>query len=298
MANAIGDLFLVERLEGKFNNARRASNWLAEHVQQLRQEVEEAEAKVENYRRENNLLQGERVTLITEQISNLNQQLSEARLARTAAGANLDQARRLLADPTKLSTAVQVLDSSLIQRMREEQADLVRREAALSQELGPRHPQILQLREEKEKFATEVQGEVGKIIKSLENNVDVARSQEASIAADLEELKAQMGEANEASVRLHSLEREAEANRLMLEKFMSAFMETSAQQDVQSHIPDARIISPAAEPKNPSYPRKKLMLAGGFGVSVVIALLLALAREQLDRGFRSAEQIEREPGCR
>lgn len=295
-ANTIGELFLVERLEGKFENARRASKWLAEHVQKLREQVEASETKVEDYRREHNLLQGERVTLLTEQISTLNAQLSEARRTRTEAEANLAQAQRLLSSPDKLNTATQVLESGLIQRLREEQTALARREASLAQELGPMHPQIMQLRQERNKLYTDVDAEVRKVVAGLENKVDVARRQEALIIEDLDALKGQMGVANEAAVGLNALERDAEANRLMLEKFMTAFMETSAQEDVSSQLPDARIISPAAVPELPSFPQKPLIVAGGFAFSVLAALLLALSLERLDSGFRSSDQVENETG--
>lgn len=296
LANTLGDLFLVERLEGKFANARRASKWLAEHVQKLREQVEISETKAEDYRRQHDLLQGERVSLLTEQISTLNNQLSETRRARTESEAILAQAQRLLTSPDKLNTAVQVLESSLIQNLREAQSALARREAAMAQELGPMHPQSIQLREERNKLLADVDLEVRKVISSLENKVDVARRQEALVVDELNGLKAQMGEANEATVGLRTIERDAEANRLMLEKFMTAFMETSAQGDVSSQLPDARIISMAAVPDEPSFPKKPLIVAGGFAFSVLAALLLALSLERLDSGFRSAEQLERETG--
>lgn len=296
IANTLGDLFLVERLEGKFKNAQRASKWLAEHVQELREQVEVTQTKAENYRREHNLLQGERVTLLAEQISSLNAQLSDIRRARTEAEANLAQAQRLLSSPDKLDTAAQVLESNLIQRLQEEQSTLARREAAMAQDIGPRHPQRIQLREEREKLLADINKEVRKVIASLNNKVDVARRQEASLVDELKRSKAQMGEANEATVRLQTLEQDAEANRLMLEKFMSAFMESSAQQDVSAQLPDARIISPAAVPDKPSFPQKLLTIAGGFVFSVLAALLLAFSLEWLDFGFRSAEQLEGEIG--
>ena len=189
-----------------------------------------------------------------------------------------------------------MLESNLIQRLREEQSTLARREAAMAQEIGPRHPQRIQLREEREKLLADLNIEVRKIIASLNNKVDVARRQEASLVEELKRSKAQMGDANEATVRLQTLERDAEANRLMLEKFMSAFMESSAQQDVSAQLPDARIISPAAVPDKPSFPQKPLTIAGGFVFSALAALLLAFSLEWLDFGFRSAEQLEGETG--
>lgn len=295
IASTLSDLFLVERLEGRFENARRASRWLAEHVQRLREQVEVTEKRVEDYRREHNLLQGERVTLLTEQISNLNTQLSDTRRERTVAEANLVQAQQLLSSPQKLNTAVQVLESNLIQRLREEQSALERREAAMAEDIGPMHPQRIQLREERKKLLADIDVEVRKIIASLENKVNAVRRQEALVVDELNGLKAQMGEANEATIGLRSIERDADANRLMLEKFMTAFMETSAKED-SSPLPNARIISPAGVPTEPSFPKKPWIIAGGFAFSLLAALLLALSLERLDPGFRSAEQLERETG--
>lgn len=296
IANTLGDLFLVTRLESKFENVTRASKWLAEHVQELREQVAVAEKKAEDYRQEHDLLQGERVTLLTEQISALNTQLSDIRRARTEAEANLVQAQHLLSSPEKLNTAVQVLESSLIQRLREEQSTLARREAALQKDLGPRHPQIIQLREERDRLKADVETEVRKVIGSLENKVNSVRRQEAQVVDELNSLKAQMGKSNEATVVLRSIERDAAASQLMLEKFMTPLMEASAQQNISSLIPEARIISAAAAPADPSFPDRPLIIAGGFVFSVLAALLLALALERLDSGFRSAEQLERKTG--
>jgi exopolysaccharide transport family protein len=292
IANTLADLYLVSRLEGKFENAKRASTWLAERVETLRQQVEQSETAVENYRKQHGLLQGERVTLVAERISDLSAKLTDASIARTQAEANLSQARRLTSRSGDVSSAVQVLQSELIERFREKELELARKEAEMLERYGPRHPLIIQLNAEKAKFRETVQAEVTKIIRSLENEVQVARRREEALARDLDGLKAQVEQANTATVGMRTLQRDSEANRLLLEKFMTAFMETSAQEDVESQLPDARIISRAAIPEKPSFPRKTLMIVIGFVGAALISVLLAFTIEQLDPGFRSAEQIE------
>jgi succinoglycan biosynthesis transport protein ExoP len=103
-----------------------------------------------------------------------------------------------------------------------------------------------------------------------------------------------MGQANEAAVGLRALEREAQANRLLLEKFLTTFTEASAQEDVKSQLPDARIISRAPVPDDPSFPRKALLIAVAFAGSAVLGVLLAFAAEHLDAGFHSSEEVETE----
>lgn len=295
--NTVAELYLVERLESRFENARRASNWLANRVQELREEVEVSEKRVEDYRKKYGLLEGEQGSLVAEQISELSTQLTEAKIQRAEAEANYDQVRKLLSGRSGgLSSAIQVLQSDLVQYYRQQEADLERREAELTQQYGPRHPLMINLKAEKSRFRKTIQLEVQKIAESLRNSVEIARLREASIEKNLTALKEDMTTANEASVQLNSLQRDAEANRVLLERFQVAFMEANAQQDADSQMPGARIISLAAIPEKPSYPNKTLIVAVGFVAATIIGILLVFGIEQLESGYRSSEQIERETG--
>lgn len=293
--NTLGELYLLARLEDKFANARRASNWLADRVQKLRAQVEESERRVEEYRHGHGLFEGDRARLVTEQLSNLNSRLTDAAIARRTAEANLAQARALGA-AADAETAGQVLGSELIRRFREEELALERREAEAGQKYGPRHPAMLEIQAERQRLRERLQVEVGRILRGLENEAAVARAREAALGRDLQGVKGQLAAANEASVGLNSLRREAEANRLLLEKFMSAFVEVHAQEDTQSQLPDARIISPAPVPQQPSFPNLPLLLAVGLLGGSVLGVLLALAYDGLDAAFRSAEQLETSTG--
>ncbi len=294
--NTLAELYLVARLEDRFTNAQRASGWLASQVQRLREKVEEAERAVEDYRKAHGLFTGEHVDLINERISELSSKLTDATIARRALEANLAQVRKLLNGTDQVDSVSEVLQSSLVQRFREEEAELERKEAEYGQKYGPRHPQMIQLQAEKTRFHQKISNEINKIVQGIENNLQVARNRENALSQDLRGLKGEMAQANQASVGLHTLERDAEANRLLLDKFLNAFMETSAQEDVQSQLPDARIISPAPIPETPSFPDEGLFLALAFVGATVLGVLLAFTVEYLDAGFRSAEQIEQATG--
>lgn len=119
-----------------------------------------------------------------------------------------------------------------------------------------------------------------------------ARRRESALTRDLDALKQELSSANRDAVDLHTLERDAEASRLLLDKFMTAFTETTAHQDADSQLPDARIISRAAIPIKPSFPPAILLIVFGFLTSSFLGVLLALGRELLDAGYRSANQIQ------
>jgi capsular exopolysaccharide synthesis family protein len=295
VANSVAEQYQISKLDAKYENAQRSSNWLVSKVQILRDRVEQSEKNVEDYRQKHDLFEGVRATLLAQEISELNSKMTDATIARNTAESNLAQARRLVASGDMMSM-VQVLDSALIQKYREQELDLARKESEMGQQYGPRHPMMIQFKAEKKAFAAKVQDEISKILRRLENEAQIARQREASTAKELEALKSQMAQSNSAAVGLRALQRDADANRLLVEKFLNAFMQTTVQQDANAQAVDGRIISPAETPIRPSFPKTLPIVVVGFSGSLLLGVLLAFAAESLDVRYRSAEQVESDLG--
>lgn len=298
IANAVADLYLRDQLETKFEAIQRATDWLNERVAELREKVERSERAVEAYREQSGLLEGGGVTLTEQEISDLNAQLISARSARNEAEARLRQIRRLIRSADGAASAGEVLGSSLIQRLREQQTSIQREVAELSTEFGDSHPRMIKLRAEAADLKTRIEAEIQKIVDGLDYEVAIARARESSLAAAVGDAKERVGEANRADVGLRALEREAQANRLLLETMLARFTETSAQDDMASQQPDARVISRAVVPDEPSYPMKKAILVLVFVAAAFLALMIAFIREFMDKGYRAGEQIEMATGVR
>ena len=285
------------QLEAKFEATQRANTWLNERVSELREKVEAAETAVEQFRQESGLLQGKGETLTSQEVAELNTQLILARSARAETEARLRQVQSLVDSPEGADTASEVLDSQLIQRLREQQAGLERRVAELSNEYGELHPRMVSLRAEEQDLQQKIEGEVGKIVQGLRNEVGIARARERSLTRSLDQLKERAAEANQDSVQLRALEREAEANRTLLATMLARDKEIGSQDGLHVQQADARIISNADVPTKPSFPKIKIAMGLVFLGSGVVAMLLVLLLELLDSGFRSGEQIERITGA-
>lgn len=295
IANTVGDLYLVDQLEAKYDATRRATNWLGDRMTELRKKVAASEQAVVEYRRKAGLVQGkDAVSITTAQISEISSQLIIARSKRAQAEARLEQVRRLIKSNRGMETAAQVLSSPLIQSLKEQESKVLRKAAELSSIYGPKHPQMINVRAEIRDLRRKIATEVKKIITGLRNEVDVAKANEGSLAKSLKELEQRIGQLNAKDVQLRALEREAKANRSLLETFLTRFKETSAQKDIQSA--DARIISAAAIPIFPSFPNKRLAIAVTIIGSFFLGIVLVFVLEQLDAGFRSMEQVEQIAG--
>lgn len=95
---------------------------------------------------------------------------------------------------------------------------------------------------------------------------------------------------------LRALQREADADRLMLQNFLTRFRETREQSEQELQVPDARIISYAGLPTNAAAPPTKVLAVASFVASLGMALVLAFAMESLESGYRMPSHIERKTG--
>lgn len=296
-ANTIADFYIVAQLEAKFEATKRATTWLNERVAQLREEVVEKERVIEEYRAQSGLLQGgQDATLASEQVSELNAQhvLELARLAE--AQARLRQANKLLTSPNAIESSIEVLQSPLVRELRGQEALLERQIAELSEEYGDRHPTLINARAQLRDLRTKIQLEVNRVIEGLRNEVAVASARSSSLAASLERYKEEIAQLNQSEVQLRSLELDASASRTLLENLLERTKQTTSQETFQQA--DANVVSYAAEPTSPSFPRKGLIFSLAFLAAIVQAVPLAFALDKLDLGFRSTEQISRTLGVK
>ena len=298
IANGIADLYLTDQLEAKFEATQRANEWLNGRIFDLRENVRTSEVQAQQFREENRLIQTASAGLVSDQqLAQVNSRLIDARtdLARTEARfsqiSDISQS-----DVTDYAGLSEVLDSPLIQRLREQQSQVLRNRAELGTRYGPKHPRMINVEAELTDIDSNIKSEIRKVVNGIQNEVDVARARVTALEQNLEQLTVENVALNRAQVQLRELEREAEANRVLLETFLARFKETTNQQDIQQA--DARIISRADVPLYPSFPNKRLILALVVFAAAGLGVGLAFLLEMLDNGYRTLEQIKQDLGLR
>ncbi|HEX5077737.1 MAG TPA: polysaccharide biosynthesis tyrosine autokinase, partial [Geminicoccaceae bacterium] len=298
IANAMADEYLSSQVEAKFAAAKRATDWLAERIKELRGQVLEAEGKIVEYRGRNNLVNTENSNPVTLQFFQLNSQLALAQAERAGAEARLSQARAVLNTDGGSQAAVAVLGSPVMADLRAQELQLIRKISELSAEIGDRHPLMVTTKGELASVREKMQDEVQRIISELQNEVAVARAREKELQNNMASLQSDAADVDMAGVELRDLTMEADANRQMFATFLSRFREIVEQQDLQEA--DAKIMSAATVPIGPSYPQVKLVTMIGLAASMVLGVLLVFLVERWDSGygFRSADEIRAALGLR
>ena len=97
VANTIAEAYLVRQQAAKQQQARAAGEWLAGEIETMRQKVADAEAKVEAFRANSNLLVGpNNTTLSAQSLGDVNAQLAAARAQKGDAQSKAKLIREML----------------------------------------------------------------------------------------------------------------------------------------------------------------------------------------------------------
>ncbi|TIX10592.1 MAG: chain-length determining protein, partial [Mesorhizobium sp.] len=235
--NAIANTYISVQGNAKLESNAAATDWLAPEIADLSKRVKDAEAKVADFRAQSDLLMGgNNAVLATQQLSELSTELSRVRANRAAAEATADSVRKALQSGGSLDAVPEVLNSDLIQRLRERQVELRANIADLSTTLLDNHPRIRALKSQLADLDGQIRNEAQKIMKGLATQAQTAQARENQLLGDVNTLKAASARAGEQQVELDALQRDANAQRQLLESYMTRYREASSRSD-RNYLP-------------------------------------------------------------
>ena len=290
IANAFAEHYLRSQLTAKFDANSQANAFLGARLEDLRRQVETADAAVSLYRIENGLLSAQGATLTEQEISVYNQQLASARALQAEQDARLRTARSQMAAGSNGDDVGEALTSPVVQNLRAQRAAISTRVADLSVRYGPLHPDMIRARQELADIDAQIQAEIRRVVSNLDAQAQVAQQRAASVQASLNAARSVLADNNAASVRLRELEGEAEAARAIYRAFLDRYRETSAQTGVEQA--DARIVSRATPPTSQSAPNLMLSLALGLVLGVGAGAFAVFVADTMQTGLGGPEDIE------
>lgn len=256
VANSIADGYLVLQQNARQDQARNASQWLSGEIENLRKKVSDAEAKVEDFRSKSSLFVGtNNTTLSNQQMGEVNTQLNNARSMRADAESKARLIKEMLQSGKPIE-ASEVVNSELMRRLSEQRVTLRAQLAEQSSTLLGNHPRIKELKAQLGDLDGQIRDEAAKISRSLENDARIAGGRVDGLTTSLEQLKKQATSTNGQDVQLRALEREAKAQRDLLETYLGKYREASTRESIDSAPAEGRIISRAIVSNTPAYPKK------------------------------------------
>lgn len=279
--NAMADVYRSLQSGAKLDSNSEAVRWLETEIANLREKVREAEQKVAEYRSRAGLMSlGSDQSFSSKQLSDISTELARVRGERANAEATAETLRAMIKAGKPTDTLDAITRSESVQRLRAAESQVQAQISDLSTTLLDGHPQMKSLRAQLAGLREQIRSEALKVAAGLENEAAVARERETQLIAQMNSVKADTARAGEDEVGLKSLEREAAAQRQLLETYLARYREASSRLDKDSSPADARVISRAVPPQEPSFPKILPMTIvsalATFILSCVVVMLMEL----------------------
>ena len=299
LAAAIANAVMREYLEGQRSaqeaDTQRTAQLLGNRMAQLRDQVLTAEGAVARYRAQHGLFAASDVSSITQQeLSVLDTQLAEAKSAQAAANARLSAAQSQLASGKTGDTLGESLNSPTVSALRQQRAQLGAQLSDLESRYGPRHPDLIKIKDQIADLDAQINAEVSRIVSNVGTDARVANQRAASISGSISALEGRLAADNNASVRLDELQRNADSARALYQTFLDNYKQAVARQGTEAS--GAHAIAAAQVPALPTTPNPLIFLAIGLVAAVASSTAVVTVMTFLERGFRTGDAVEKRLG--
>ncbi|MDQ0454055.1 GumC family protein [Rhizobium paknamense] len=279
--NAMVNVYLAVQSGAKLDSNEDAARWLEPEIANLRQKVADAEQKIADYRKSSDLIPaGDASSFASRQLNDISAELVRVRADRANAEARLENLKAAVKSGRAPDDLDVVMASPAIQSLKQSEAALKAQISDLSITLLDNHPRLKALKAQLASMETQIQTETRKLLSNVENDANIARLKEQQLMQQLATIKTDTATAGEKEVGLKALEREAAAQRQLLETYLARYREASSRIDPNATPADARVISRAMEPGEPNFPKVlPITIVAGvatFVVSTVIIMILEL----------------------
>lgn len=291
LANAVADAYVVDKLDARFEAAKRASTWLSDRLVELRQQLRQSEEAVARFRADNNLSStAPGASLNQEQLAQLNGRLVQARGETAEKKARLDILQKIEARGGNITALPDIMNSGPIADLRKQATDLSRQEADLLARYSGNHPSVVNLRAQLSDVRRAINAEVQRLAANVRNEYELAKARQEAVEKTLREVTGASDLDNTKAITLRELERTAAVNKSLFEDFLQRAKVTQEQSTFE--VREARIITPALPPGGPSSPKTMQIMLGALVLGLIAGGGGAFLLEMLNAGFTTPREVE------
>ncbi|WP_245321638.1 polysaccharide biosynthesis tyrosine autokinase [Bradyrhizobium sp. LTSPM299] len=294
----MADGYIVDSLESKYQASRRAAVWLQDRLKELRTQASTAERAVADFKAKNNIVDAGGRLLTEQQLAEINSSLTQARGQRAEAQAKLERITSILnADDNDakvilndLATVTDTMNNPVITKLRQTYLDYAAREADWSNRYGPTHLAVVNLRNQMREIRHSITEELRRTAEVYKSDLAIAKAREESSQKSLNDTIALSNGTSQAQIVLRDLDSNAQSARALSDNFLQLYMVSVQQQSFP--ITESRVITQASNAPNKTSPKTMLILLATLIGGTILAGLVAVLLDMMDRVFRTVSQVE------
>ncbi len=287
VADAVVNQYLELDLRSRYDGTLRISNWLSGQLNELKGHAADAQRKVAQFQRSNNLIgiDPEGSNLVTDSLRMVNEQLLQAEADRI-----VKEARFRLAQTRNPELLVSVAPTTTLVTLRSQQAELMVRTAELKAKYGSDYPSVREVNKELAAVQADIDVETTNLLKRFEEEYNAAIKTENLLQGRLDQVKQEAFRVSDSSADYEILKHEAESTAELYDALQMKLKEASITAGLNSN--EVNLVDPAGVPAFPVAPTKRKNFAFGALFGLFLGISAAIFLETLDDTIRTSEDAE------
>jgi polysaccharide biosynthesis transport protein len=289
VANTVAKAYIEEILDMRMSSSRYSMEWMTKKAEEEKEKVQKSEQALQEYIKANDIVTlQDKIAITPEKLSEFNTQLIKAETRRKeleglnnkVSNINLRDAEtipNITSDPTIQSIRGQILKAE--QNIEE-----------FSKKYGKKHPSMIKAEEDFKILQQKKAQEIKRVIASIKNEYELARTQENVLRRTLASTKAEALNLSEKFVQYGVLTREVETNRQLYDALIKKIKEQSVTEQVQTV--NVWVVEKAEKPSSPIKPRKSMNILLSILVGLFGGIGLAFFFDYLDNTIKGQEDAE------
>ncbi len=288
IVNALVRTFTEENFKTKYEAVTQTSDWLSTELADLQMKVQTSEEKLVRYQKDHSILGvDEKQNIVTAKLDELNRELTAAQTDRIQKESNYKLSAA--GDPAAFSKTSREGSSSMLDKLREKEAELDTQRAQVSTQFGTGYPKVAELSNQLKQVRAEIAAEETRMQEGLRDEYLAAVQRESLLVTAFNQQKQEANQLNESAIEYSVLKRDAEANRQLYQDLLQRLKEAGVSAGLRSS--NIRLVDVARTPTSPIKPNVPRNIELGILLGLACGIGLAFVLESLDTSIRTLEEI-------
>jgi capsular exopolysaccharide synthesis family protein len=292
------DTYIEQNLESALSSTNSALEWLRRQLDTLKVDLESSEMALHEYKLSKNILSVDidaQSNMLREEMKQLNDTLTAVRTKREELSARRNELLKVQPDNAQNLPASELLQSQLLQALRQRYQDSLReRDSLVGEGKGISHPEVKGAEARVNTSRDALLAEVRNIQGAVERDLAVANHEESGLSGLFDKAKKQALDLNLLEIEYNRLKRSKENN----EKMFGLVLERTKENDLARmlRVNNIRVVDRPLLPRVPIRPRVLINIVVGTFFGLVLGALAAVAKVLLDRTVKTPDDVEHNLG--
>ncbi len=295
IANTVAKAYIEETLDMKLSATRASLQWMTKKAETEAEKLRQSEIRLQQYMKDNNIVTVEdRMTVTPEKLSEINIQLVRAESRRKELSALYQKVKKIGRNYQAATTVSAISIDPALRAIRAQIVETEKSIMELSNKYGARHPLMVKARGDLQVLKRKRNQEIDRLVESIKNEFELARSNERSLRGQLSSTKTEALLLTEKFIQYGALKRVVDTNRKLYDALMLKLKEQSITEETSPV--NLWIVEKAIVPLHTARPWVGMNLLLATVIGLIGGLSLILFLEYFDNTVKDPEDVEAKLG--